>query len=155
MVFQSNCLPLYLVSKNVWFLSRTSKQYIVKSLWEKYSLVRLRSKCYLKTLTLSGTGQGIFTHLNLLDQILKADFLFKIFQTSLEVKIEINRVILTPCPSHWVLQKLPLGRSKDEHFSCLLIPFQTGLRHFIFLLSSYHASAYHTCNLIFFSREKW
>ena len=35
------------------------------------------------------------------------------------MKIEINRAILTPCPAHWVLQKLPLGSSKVEHFLAL------------------------------------
>ena len=38
-------------------------------------------------------GIGYFTLLNLLDQILSADFFFKNFQTFLEVKIEINQVI--------------------------------------------------------------
>ena len=28
---------------------------------------------------------------------------FKNFQTFLEVKIDMNQVILTPCPAHWVL----------------------------------------------------
>ena len=54
-------------------------------------------------------------------------FFFKNFQTFLEVKIEINRVILTPCPANWVLQKLPLCTSKVEHFSCFVIPCQTRL----------------------------
>ena len=35
----------------------------------------------------------------------------------LEVKIDINQVILTPCPVYRVFQKLPLGADKDEHFS--------------------------------------
>ena len=52
------------------------------------------------SLTLSDMGQGIFIPLSLLDQILSADFFFKNFQTLLEVKIEINQVILTPCPAH-------------------------------------------------------
>ena len=53
-------------------------------------------------LTLFGTGreEDIFISLFLLDQILSADFFFKIFQTFLEVKIYINWVILTPCPAH-------------------------------------------------------
>ena len=51
-------------------------------------------------LTLSGTGQGIFTPLSLLDQILSADFFFKNFQTLLEEKIEINWVMLTPSSAH-------------------------------------------------------
>ena len=45
----------------------------------------------------------IFIPLFLLDQILSADFFSKNFQTFLEVKIYINRVILTPCPAHWAL----------------------------------------------------
>ena len=39
------------------------------------------------------------------------------FQTFLEVKADINRVILTSCSTHLVLQKLPLGGSKDGFFS--------------------------------------
>ena len=50
--------------------------------------------------------------------------------TLLEVKININRVILMHRPAHYVLKKLPLGCSKDEHFSCFPIPCQTGLRDF-------------------------
>jgi hypothetical protein len=52
-----------------------------------------------KCLTLSGTGQGIFIPLSLLDQIFSAEFFSKIL-TLLKVKIEINRVILTPYPAH-------------------------------------------------------
>ena len=51
-------------------------------------------------LTLSGTEEGTFTLMFLFDQILSADFFFKDFQTLLEVKIEINQVILTPCLAH-------------------------------------------------------
>ena len=51
---------------------------------------------------------------------------FKNFQTILEVIIDINQVILTPCPAHSVLQKLPLGASKDEKFSCFHKACQTG-----------------------------
>ena len=51
-------------------------------------------------LTLYGTGQGIFTLVSLLDQILSTDFFFKIFQILLVMKIEINWIILTPCPAH-------------------------------------------------------
>ena len=35
----------------------------------------------------------------------------------LKVKIDINRVILTPCPAYWVFWMLPLVGAKDEHFS--------------------------------------
>ena len=38
-------------------------------------------------------GEDIFIPLSLLNQILSADFFFKYFQTLLEVKIDINRVI--------------------------------------------------------------
>ena len=55
--------------------------------------------CLEVVLTLSDTGLDIFILLNLLDQILSADFSFN-FQTFLEVKIDINRVILTPCQAH-------------------------------------------------------
>ena len=54
-------------------------------------------------LTLSGTGQGTFTLMSLIDQILSADFFFKNFQMCLDVKIEINWVILTSCPAHYAL----------------------------------------------------
>ena len=50
-------------------------------------------------LILSVTGQDTFILLNLLDQILSADF-FQKFPNFYEVKIEINRVILRPCPAH-------------------------------------------------------
>ena len=46
-------------------------------------------------LALSGTGKDIFIPLSLSDQIF-----FKNFQTFLEVKIDTNWVILTPCPAH-------------------------------------------------------
>ena len=45
--------------------------------------------------------------------------LIKNFQIFLEVKIDINRVNLTPFWAHLVLQKMPLGGTKDEHFSFL------------------------------------
>ena len=54
-------------------------------------------------LTLFGTGGDTFIPLSFLDQILSADFFFKNFQTFFELKFDINRVILTPCPGHWVL----------------------------------------------------
>ena len=46
----------------------------------------------------------------------------KNFQTLLEVKIDINRVNLTPCQAHCGLCKMPLGGAKDKHFysSCQL-----------------------------------
>ena len=56
-----------------------------------------RRTCGFQNLTLSGTGQGTFTCMSLLDQILSADFFFK---NLVEVKIDINRVILTTCPAH-------------------------------------------------------
>ena len=37
-------------------------------------------------------------------------------KTFLEVKADINQVVLTSCSSYEVLQKLPLGAAKDEHF---------------------------------------
>ena len=48
-------------------------------------------------LTLFGTGGDTFIPLFLLDQILSADFFFKLF---LEVKIDIDRVIMTLCQAH-------------------------------------------------------
>ena len=41
-------------------------------------------------------GQGIFTPMSSLDQILLADFFLEKFQTLLEVIFEIKWVILTP-----------------------------------------------------------
>ena len=43
------------------------------------------------------------------------------------MQIDINWVILTPCPAYQVLQKLLIGASKNDHFSCFPIPCQTGL----------------------------
>ena len=51
----------------------------------------------------------------------------KNFQTFLEVKIDVNRVNLTPCWAHWVLSKMPLGGAKDEHVSCFHSSCQWGL----------------------------
>ena len=48
-------------------------------------------------LTLIDMRGDTFISLSVLDQILSAEFLSKIFQSYLEVKIDINRVNLTPC----------------------------------------------------------
>ena len=42
----------------------------------------------------------------------------KNFQTFLEVKIDINLVNLTPSQAYCILSIMPLGGTKDEHFSC-------------------------------------
>ena len=81
--------------------------------------------------------QGTFTPLVILGLDFVSWICIKNFQTFLEVKIEINGVILTPCPAHWVLQKLPLGSSKVEHFSCFVIPCQTGLRRVCSTMTQY------------------
>ena len=47
-------------------------------------------------LTLSGTGQGIFTPASLLDQILSAEILSKISKLFWRWKIEINQVFWHP-----------------------------------------------------------
>ena len=77
---------------------------------------------------------GYFTLLNLLDQILSADFFFKNFQTFLEVKIEINQVIfdtlsssLSQYESCLLVYQEAIALSKDELFCCFVIPCQTGL----------------------------
>ena len=62
------------------------------------------------SLTLISMRQGTFHPLSFLDQILN-------FQTVLEVKIDINRVNLTP----WQ------GGAKNEHFSCFHSLCQLGL----------------------------
>ena len=48
-------------------------------------------------------GRGFFYPLVLFGSDFVSWIFFKNFQTFLEVKIDINRVILTPCPAHWVL----------------------------------------------------
>jgi hypothetical protein len=48
-------------------------------------------------------------------------------QTVLEVKIDIDCINLTPCQAHWVLENMPLGGAKDEHFSCFHSSCQLGL----------------------------
>ena len=53
-------------------------------------------------LTLISMRQGTFHPLSSLDQILPAEFFIKDFQTFLELRIDINRVNLTPCQAHWV-----------------------------------------------------
>ena len=45
-------------------------------------------------------------------------FVFKDFQTLLEVKMYSNRVDLKSCWANWVFKKLNLGGANDEHFSC-------------------------------------
>ena len=54
-------------------------------------------------LTLIGMRQGTFHPFSFLDHIFSADFFIKNFQTFLEVKIDTNRVNLTPCQADWVL----------------------------------------------------
>ena len=54
----------------------------------------------IKSLNPIWHGGDTFIPLSLLDQILSADFFSKRFQIFLEVKIYINRVILTPWQAH-------------------------------------------------------
>ena len=54
------------------------------------------------SLTLIGMKGNTFISLSVLDQILFAVF-YENFPTFFEVKININRVNLTPCHAHWVL----------------------------------------------------
>ena len=72
-------------------------------------------------------GRAPSTPLSFLDQLNSYQ---KNFQTFLKVKFDINRVNLTPCQAHWVLQKVLPGGPKDEHFSCSLSSCQLGLRWF-------------------------
>ena len=62
--------------------------------WLKFQTT-LILKCYFY-LTLIGMRGGTFISLSFLDQILSADFLSKLSKL-FEVKIDINRVILTLC----------------------------------------------------------
>ena len=79
--------------------------------------------------------QGTFTYLLVLGLDFISWICIKNFQTFLEVKIDINRVNLTPCQAHWVLSNLLLGCAKDEHFSCFLSSCQLWLiRSYNFLL---------------------
>ena len=55
------------------------------------------------SLTLIGMIQGTFTSLIILGLDFVSLICIKKFQTFLEVKIDINRVNLTPCQAHWVL----------------------------------------------------
>ena len=51
----------------------------------------------MANINLTLSGLGTFHLVSLLDQILSAEYFQK---TLLKVKIEINRVIWTPCPTH-------------------------------------------------------
>ena len=52
----------------------------------------------------------------------------KNFQTFLEVKIDINRVNLTPCQAHRGLKNMLLGGTEDEHFSYFHRSCQLGFK---------------------------
>ena len=62
----------------------------------------LKNFCF-GSLNLFNTEGDTFIPIFFLDRILSADFFFKNSQTFLEVKIDINRVIFTIYPVHWVL----------------------------------------------------
>ena len=64
--------------------------------------------------------------MSFLDQILSAEFLSKISKFW-EVKIDINRVILTSAKLIEPYKKITLGGAKDEHFSCFHRSCQLGL----------------------------
>ena len=85
-----------------------------------------------KSLILIGMRQGTFTPL----VILRFDFVswicIKNYQTFLGVKIDINRVNLTPCQAQWVWYNLLLGGAKDKHFSSCLSSCQLGLNIWTF-----------------------
>ena len=55
---------------------------------------------FLVLSTLFGMGGDTFIPLSFLDWILSAKFISKISKLFLEVKIDINRVDLTPCQAH-------------------------------------------------------
>ena len=52
---------------------------------------------------------------------------YQYFKNFFEMKIDINRVILTLCPVYWIFWKLPLGCDKDGHFSFTQRSCQSGL----------------------------
>ena len=81
-----------------------------------------------RALTLIGMRQGTFTPLVISGWDFVSWICIKNFQTFLEVKIDINRVNLTPCQAYWVLQNLLLGGAKYEHFSCFLSSCQLGFK---------------------------
>ena len=68
------------------------------------------------------------------------------FPIFLEVKIDINRVNLTPRQAHWVLQKMLLGSAKDEKLSCFLSSCQLGLivgSKVIYIVSRWYSGIFH------------
>ena len=64
-------------------------------MFEKKSADKIWSIKDKDILTLIGMREGTFNPLSFLDQKLSAEFL-----SFLEVKIDINQVILTPCPAY-------------------------------------------------------
>ena len=58
-----------------------------------------------------------------------AAYFYQNFQSFFEVKIDINRINLTPCQVLW---KMPLGGSKDKYFLCFHSSCQLGLNWILF-----------------------
>ena len=81
----------------------------------------------LSSLILIGIREGTFPHLVLFGSDFVSWIFIKNLQTFLEVKIDISLVNLTPCQTHCVLWEMPLGCSKDKHFSCFHSSCQLGL----------------------------
>lgn len=73
--------------------------------WMRYSPLLYSEERNLShsALTLIGMRKGTFHPLSFLDQNLSAEFLSKNSKLFLDMKIYINRVILTLCQAHWVL----------------------------------------------------
>ena len=115
---------------------------ITTLLWEIFKSFWLKAAAHLAFNPI-WHGRGYFYPLDLFGSDFFSWIFFKNFQTFLEVKIDINWVILTFCQVHWVFKKMTLGGAKDEHFSCFPTSCQTGLRN-RFLACTIH-QACHTC----------
>ena len=101
------------VGKHNWMYVR-KKDFHVSCTWYK-SLNRSFVMCILNPNWHEG---WYFYILVLFGSYFVSCFVFKDFQTLLEVKMYSNRVDLKSCWANWVFKKLNLGGANDEHFSC-------------------------------------
>ena len=62
------------------------------------------------------------------------------------MKIDINRVDLTPCQVHKGLQNMLLGGAEDEHLSCFYSSCQLGLSNLYFMFVFQSSSVISTLN---------
>ena len=90
------------------------------------------SQGFAAKLTLIVMRKGNFHPLVLFGADFVSWFFIANFQTFLDVKIDINRVNLTPCQAQWVWYNLLLGGAKDKHFSSCLSSCQLGLNIWTF-----------------------